>query len=355
MEQITNIPPLTKRRECKALIQATKYLCTQGHPMSARLKNLSSGRLKRSSFAYEARALQRQHQESLPQLLKPIAFAINDHPYQDKLRNVTIETKGPNIATKDEQSPIVKKTLTMSILEDKYPTQSWIRIYTDGSATNATKNGGAGIYIEYPNGEKKTKANPTGLYCSNYKAEEEAIIHAAQIITNDDDNTTPVVFLTDALSVLQALINDKVPNLEQALHNIKSPKIALQWIPSHCGIYGNEQADRLAKEGSEQEQEDLPVSFTEMKTIIKSLYSTPHQQDSYHQLSRSEQTIIFRLWTGHNRLNQHLNRVLKVTPSPMCLCGEAEQDTIHVLQTCKNLHSIRTSIWPTPTTLQDKL
>jgi hypothetical protein len=59
-----------------------------------------------------------------------------------------------------------------------------------------------------------------------------------------------------------------------------------------------------------------------MKTIIKSLFKTPQQQDSYHQLTRSDQTTIFRLRTGHNRINQHLNRVMKIIPSPMCSCGD---------------------------------
>jgi hypothetical protein len=34
-------------------------------------------------------------------------------------------------------------------------------------------------------------------------------------------NNTQVVFLTDALSVLQALMNDNLPQLEQALYTIK--------------------------------------------------------------------------------------------------------------------------------------
>jgi hypothetical protein len=58
MEEITNIPPLRKRRECKAMIQATKYQCSQDHPMNTRLKQFSSGRLKKSSFALETRVLQ---------------------------------------------------------------------------------------------------------------------------------------------------------------------------------------------------------------------------------------------------------------------------------------------------------
>ena len=62
--------------------------------------------------------------------------------------------------------------------------------------------------------------------------------------------------------------------------------------------------------------------LTEIKTITKSLFKTPQQQDSYHQLTRSDQTAIFRLRTGHNRLNQHLNRVMKIISSPMCSCGD---------------------------------
>ncbi|XP_063417711.1 uncharacterized protein LOC134700284 [Mytilus trossulus] len=288
MEDITNIPPLGKRRECKAMIQATKYQCSQDHPMNTRLKQLSSGRLKRSSFTLETRALQRKHQEALPKYIEPIVFTMNNTPCEEKLGNVTIQTSVPLITTRDEQTSNVKKILTMSMLEEQYPSETW------------------------PNGDQQSEAIPTGLHCSNYKAEEEAITHAAHSIKNKIDDTSQVVFLTDALSVLQALKNDKLPQLQQALYNIKSLTTVIQWISSHCGVWGNEQANRLAKYGAEQEQEENPVCFSEMKTIIKSLFNTPQQQDSYHQLTRSEQTTIFRLRTGHNRLNQHLNKVMKV-------------------------------------------
>jgi hypothetical protein len=49
------------------------------------------------------------------------------------------------------------------------------------------------------------------------------------------------------------------------------------------------------------------------------------------------------------------NRVMKIISPPMCSCGEAEQDTVHILQTCKNRQALREDIWPLPTTLQEKL
>ncbi|CAG2197678.1 unnamed protein product [Mytilus edulis] len=125
------------------------------------------------------------------------------------------------------------------------------------------------------------------------------ITHAAHSILNKIDDTSQVVFLTDALSVLQALKNDKLPQLQQALYNIKSLTTVIQWIPSHCGVCGNEQADRLAKYGAEQQQEENPVCFLEMMTIIKSLFNT--FIEDLPPFTRSEQTTIFRLRTGHNR------------------------------------------------------
>ena len=241
------------------------------------------------------------------------------------------------------------------MLEEKYPQEAWIRAYTDGSATEAVKSGGAGVYIQYPSGERQAEAIPTGLHCTNYKAEEEALIHAANLISSRVDSDTQVVFLTDALSVLQAMTNNKLPQLEKALHDIKCLRTVLQWIPSHCGIAGNEEADRQAKMGAMKEQKNNPVCLTEMKTIIKSLHKTPQTFDGYRQLSRPEQVTIFRLRTGHNRLNKHMNSKLHVVPSPMCPCEEAEQDAAHILQDCRYHRSLREETWPEPTTLQDKL
>ena len=40
--------------------------------------------------------------------------------------------------------------------------------------------------------------------------------------------------------------------------------------------------------------------------------------ESLHKLNRPKQVILFRLKTGHNRLNAHMNSKFKVGESEMC-------------------------------------
>ena len=72
-------------------------------------------------------------------------------------------------------------------------------------------------------------------------------------------------------------------------------------------------------------------------------------------MTRSQQTIIFRLRTGHNRLRQHMYKRFKVGDSEICLCGQAPQNTEHVLQTCSSHRQLRARTWPNHTPLGKKL
>jgi len=74
-------------------------------------------------------------------------------------------------------------------------------------------------------------------------------------------------------------------------------------------------ADQLAKEGSKKQQPKSKLSYQEVKTLItnKRLADFQHrnggynsQQDTLRLLSRHEQTMIFRLRTGHCRLRSHM-------------------------------------------------
>jgi hypothetical protein len=61
-----------------------------------------------------------------------------------------------------------------------YPDQKWTHLYTDGSATEATRDGGGGILIKYKDKEEAIARSTltTGRYSSNYRAEAVAIEYA---------------------------------------------------------------------------------------------------------------------------------------------------------------------------------
>ena len=126
-------------------------------------------------------------------------------------------------------------------------------------------------------------------------------------------------------------------------------------IPAHCGIPGNEEADRQAKLGAEKKQPETRASFREVKTIIKSLHRPTKLTDGYQGLSRAEQVCICRLRTGHNRLNHHMHTRFRIGESPRCPCGVAAQTAEHILQYCLTYSDLRKRLWPTVNQFEDKV
>ena len=136
--------------------------------------------------------------------------------------------------------------------------------------------------------------------------------------------------------------------------------VTLLWIPSHCGIQGNDKADELAKLGTTLDQTGVPVSRKIVKAKIKSRtwqITHPRAQSIFgnrrspkleveRKWSRRVRCLYSRLRSGHaNELKEYRHRILQKEDDPNCeTCGVPE-DTEHVLCHCACTEEARVRNW----------
>ena len=135
-------------------------------------------------FLKESTKLQRSLDQKLSEMER-LQQGTETPPWGDKRRIFSVFTTVPKLTTKEESTDMTKRALTLEMLDLRYPQSACIRTYTDGSATEAVRRGGAGIYIQHPYWWRQAEAIPTGLHWSNYKAEIEALKRAARIIQTE--------------------------------------------------------------------------------------------------------------------------------------------------------------------------
>lgn len=126
----------------------------------------------------------------------------------------------------------------------------WQTIFTDGSKSTTGKgmafyDSTTGNYVMY-----KTDANVCIM-----SLELIAILEALKYIT--DERNPNVVIFTDSKSALQHIARcasgfrgvSTAYDVLKGINNLatKGINLKLQWVPSHIGIRGNEEADRLAR------------------------------------------------------------------------------------------------------------
>ncbi|XP_066905946.1 uncharacterized protein [Halyomorpha halys] len=162
------------------------------------------------------------------------------------------------------------RAAALKIIYELNPIEQWLHIYTNGSTSGINKGAGAGVYsINFQ------LSFPVGAGCDNYDAEMQAISFVMEATIECDDNT---VIFSYSRAIIQKLTTPgaaESPMEEKcrymaAIMKKRGRVIALQWIPGHIGIDGNEQADKLAKLGCVENQPVLPLSYRTVKSFISS-------------------------------------------------------------------------------------
>ena len=171
---------------------------------------------------------------------------------EEESQDITVCLSIPGIETKAHQSVVAQNEVTLEHLTIHYASKHWIRVYSYGSSQGAVRNGGAGGYVQYPDGTTKSLSAPTGQLSTNYRSEQQAATQAMSHLIQQAISKSNIVFLIDYKLVLQSVQNESQDNSTRNFKHqfsiiSRTNNAALQWIPAHCGITGKESADNLAK------------------------------------------------------------------------------------------------------------
>ena len=286
---------------------------------------------------------------SEPNLCKKFPFP----PWKFHAPNISLELTS-KISKKDHPSLLLQ--LSLEMINTKW--SNYMHAYTDGSKFPDTGRTTAAFHIPYYG---KTEAKRLQNHISIYRAELISILLLLTWVNNQNIQLyTGIVIFSDSLSALQALNNTKDENTIKEILFLstqlfyKGINIHLEWIPSHCGIKGNESVDQAAKNALQNIQIDIPVRLNkqEIKSILKKQYvnewqirwneSTSFLQYIHKKVSkpyeckivnRKNEITLYRLRSGNLGLNCNLQKIGK-HETGLCPICKVPETTQHFLSEC---------------------
>ena len=248
-----------------------------------------------------------------------------------------------------------------------FPPTDGIVCYTDGSKGNGLS--GAGYFCDALDLQRSLS---TGSLASVFQTELYAVSKLCdELIEMVSDKK--VYVCTDSQSSIQAIgapcvRSRAVLDCKVSLNELgKSNSVTIIWVPSHCGIPGNEKADRLANRGASMNftgpEPMFGVSSTTRKSIVKEWLRNEHLtrwtkyegakhtklfckapskevSEALLSLRRSDVKSVVESITNHCGLNKHLFDI-NCADSPTCLCGLGDETGFHVVSLCPRYRFFR--------------
>ena len=260
-----------------------------------------------------------------------------------------------------------------------------ICIYTDGARVNGHVGAAA---VRHGTGELKSVYMGTEANTTTYAAELQAIGLALDIALAETGSSTSrqqVAIWIDSQAAVRSLTRCEGRTgayiLRQIIRNVETLRlrghsVVVRWIPAHRGIYGNEAADRAAKEatgwrkdGSTGPQAPTPAEVFACRAATRSRQRRRVQEAweaTWHAetkgraayrytaipskavlrlhagLSKRQSSLLVQLRTEKIGLRDFLfRRRVPDISNPWCACREGRQTVRHLLLTCKTHRNLR--------------
>ena len=279
-------------------------------------------------------------------------------PWTEPERNWTVHT---NMDIKKDIPAI--KNRVQSINAD-------VNIYTDGSCSGGVSNGGASAVITTGSFDNPTviatKEAIGEAHTCSYKEEARAMALGIDWL-EENTRLQSCAILTDSLSLLQAIDNDK-PDTAMIRTRLQQAcdKIDLLYVPGHKDIPGNELADGHAKAAAALDEPYLnkALHFQTARACIRTEIKdspTQHHLGSkfYHLVSqdrddaetktRKQGAVLSQLRSGHHKslgYYKHLVDDSVTDKCQRCLTDKVD-DTEHWFTACPQTEAARHSIFGT--------